>query len=316
MHFSIPSPGQNVWYLGPIPIRAYALMILLGIVTACWLTDRRYRAKGGPRDVTFDVAVYAVVAGILGARLYHIVTTPGPYFGKNGDVTKIFRIWEGGLGIWGGVVFGAAAVFVALHRKNLRFAPFADAIVPGLILAQAIGRFGNYFNQELYGKPTDLPWGLEIDAGHLMPGYPPGTLFHPTFLYESLWCIAGAAVLLWAEKKFRLNGGRLALLYAAIYTLGRTWIENLRIDEAQIIAGARLNVWVSLMIFLFSVVLSAVYARYLRSRPELCEIYLHAPEKDKNPSSSSVDFAEEVPYAPDSAGAKNKTGKIGKTQVE
>ncbi|QJC21808.1 prolipoprotein diacylglyceryl transferase [Arcanobacterium buesumense] len=270
---SIPSPPQSVWMLGPIPIRAYALFILAGIFIAWYLGDKRYRRKGGPGDVTEDIAIWIVFAGIIGARIYHVVTSPAAYFGPNGDWTKIFRIWEGGLGIWGAVLCGSFAAWYILRRRNLRFGAFADAFIPGVILAQAIGRLGNYFNQELFGRPTDLPWALEIDAAHMPAGFAPGTTFHPTFLYELLWCLAGFGVLLWAERRFNLRGGQLLALYVVVYTMGRVWIEALRIDDATILFGLRLNVWTSIIVCLGGIVALIILSKKLKAKPEIADIY-------------------------------------------
>ena len=193
---SIPSPPQAEWYLGPLPIRAYAIAILLGILAAWWILDRRYTAKGGPRDTAVDVALWMVLFGIVGARLYHVVSSPDAYFGENGNPARIIEIWNGGLGIWGAIPAGALGAWIAMRRRGLRLGPFADALAPGLLVAQAIGRLGNYFNQELYGAPTELPWGLEIDAAHRVAGYTdPNLLFHPTFLYEIVWNLAMVGVL-------------------------------------------------------------------------------------------------------------------------
>ena len=252
----IPSPSSAVWYLGPIPVRAYALCILAGVFVAVWWSDRRYRARGGRPDLVLDVAIVAVPAGIVGARLYHVVSSPDDYFGPNGDLSRIPQTWQGGLGIWGGIAGGVLAGMLLLRHRGLRVAPLADAVAPTLLVAQAIGRLGNWFNQELYGAPTTLPWGLRIDDAHLPAGstYPPGTLFHPTFLYEALWNLAGAVLLVWIGRRMLARsgvmGGRLLWIYLMIYTAGRVWIEMLRIDEAETILGLRLNVWTSIVIFL------------------------------------------------------------------
>ncbi|MDO5065448.1 MAG: prolipoprotein diacylglyceryl transferase [Actinomyces bowdenii] len=250
---SLPSPSTGVWYIGPFPLRAYALCILAGVFVAVWWSGRRYEARGGDRDTVLDVALLAVPAGILGARIYHVLSSPAAYIGPGGDLTLIPQIWRGGLGIWGGIAAGVAAGAWLMRRRGLRLAPLADAVAPALLVAQAIGRLGNWFNQELFGAPTTLPWGLEIDAAHLPPGYPPGTLFHPTFLYEALWNLAGAAFLVWLGRRLRardgVTGGRLLWAYLMVYTAGRVWIEALRIDEAETIAGLRLNVWTSVIIF-------------------------------------------------------------------
>ena len=263
----IPSPSSAVWYLGPIPVRAYALCILAGVFVAVWWSDRRYRARGGRPDLVLDVAIVAVPAGIVGARLYHVVSSPDDYFGPNGDLSRIPQTWQGGLGIWGGIAGGVLAGMLLLRHRGLRVAPLADAVAPTLLVAQAIGRLGNWFNQELYGAPTTLPWGLRIDNAHLPAGstYPPGTLFHPTFLYEALWNLAGAVLLVWIGRRMvarsGVTGGRLMWIYLMVYTAGRVWIEMLRIDEAETVLGLRLNVWTSIVIFLVGVIGLALASR-------------------------------------------------------
>ena len=256
----LPSPSSSVWHIGPVPIRAYALCILTGVFVAVWWSDRRYRAKGGLPEVVLDIAIVAVPAGIVGARLYHVLSSPDAYFGPNGDLALVPQVWLGGLGIWGGIAGGVLAGVLLLRHRGLRAAPLADAVAPALLVAQAIGRLGNWFNQELYGAPTTLPWGLQIDDAHLPAGssYPPGTLFHPTFLYEALWNLAGAALLVWVGRRMLsrsgATGGRLLWVYLMVYTAGRVWIEMLRIDEAETILGLRLNVWTSIVIFLVGAV--------------------------------------------------------------
>jgi len=188
----IPSPSEGVWYLGPLPLRAYGIIIAIGMVVGVWWTARRYVARGGSSDTIYDVALWAIPLGVVGARLYHVVTSPEAYFGPGGDPMLAFQIWRGGLGIWGGVALGALGAYVGVKRAKVRFGPIADSLAPALLVAQGIGRWGNWFNQELFGGPTTLPWGLQIDAAHVPVGYPVGTLFHPTFLYESLWDLAGA----------------------------------------------------------------------------------------------------------------------------
>ena len=255
---SIPSPSRSVWYLGPFPLRAYALCILAGVFIAVWWTSRRYRARGGSEETVLDAAMLGVPVGILGARLYHVLTSPGAYFGPGGDPARIVQIWRGGLGIWGGVAAGIAATAWLMRRRGLRLAPLTDALAPALLVAQAVGRVGNWFNQELFGAPTTLPWGLEIDADHLPEGYAPGTLFHPTFLYEALWNLAGAALLVLLERRLRrrdgTTGGRLIWAYLMVYTAGRVWIEHLRVDEAAIVLGLRLNEWTAMIVFLAGLV--------------------------------------------------------------
>lgn len=245
---SIPSPSQAEWYLGPIPLRGYALSILAGIVIAVWLTIRRFKARGEDPEVVYDITLWAVPFGIIGGRLYHVISSPRAYFGEGGDPIKAFYIWEGGLGIWGAIALGAVGAWIGCRRANVKFSTFADAVAPGLLIAQATGRLGNWFNQELFGGPTTLPWGLEIDAAHLPAGFEPGTLFHPTFLYELLWCLAAAALLLYLDRKIKFRPMQLFFLYIALYTLGRLWIEMLRIDTAEMVLGLRLNVWTSILV--------------------------------------------------------------------
>ena len=255
---SIPSPSRSTWHLGPLSLRAYALCILAGVFIAVWWTSRRYRARGGSEDTVLDVAMLSVPVGILGARLYHVITSPGAYFGPGGDPVRIVPIWRGGLGIWGGVAAGLAAAAWLMHRRGLRLAPLTDAVAPALLVAQAVGRVGNWFNQELFGAPTTLPWGLEIDDAHLPDGCAPGTLFHPTFLYEALWNLAGAALLVLLERRLRrrdgTTGGRLIWAYLMVYTVGRAWIEYLRVDEAAVVLGLRLNEWTAMIVFLVGLV--------------------------------------------------------------
>jgi prolipoprotein diacylglyceryl transferase len=259
---SIPSPSQGVWHLGPIPIRAYALVILVGIVVAVWLGDRRWQQRGGEPGVVLDVSAWIVPFGIVGGRIYHVITSWQLYFGPGGDPWRAPLIWEGGLGIWGAVALGAVGGWIAMRRRGLRFAPMADALAPGVVLAQGIGRWGNWFNNELYGSPTTLPWGLQVhnwdqNLGHavsvngsaLLAG-----LYHPTFLYESLWDVGVAVVLLVLDRRRKLGYGRVFALYVLLYTIGRFWIEALRIDDANLILGLRLNLWTSLIVGLGALV--------------------------------------------------------------
>lgn len=294
MHkLAIPSPPDSVWHLWIFPIRAYAIAILIGICVAMWWGNKRYVRRGGPDGTILDAGVWMVVFGILGARIYHLITSPDAYFGKNGNPWNAFAIWNGGLGIWGAVLAGAITAWFYLHRHGLRLGPFVDSLAPAVLVAQAIGRLGNYFNQELYGKPTTLPWGLEIDSAHLVPGYAPGTLFHPTFLYELLWCLAGAAVLVGLEKKFKLGAGRLAIAYVMVYTLGRVWIENMRIDTAHHFLGLRVNVWMSIIVFLIAAIAFERYSAKVRRNPALGDIYLPGAA----PASTSDDSDDDAATA-------------------
>jgi phosphatidylglycerol---prolipoprotein diacylglyceryl transferase len=266
----IPSPTQSVWYIGSIPIRAYALCIVLGIVAACAVTEIRMRRRGAPNWAVLDIAVWAVPFGIIGARIYHVITSPDDYYDHNhfGDSFKlwdgpfwdVFKIWHGGLGIWGAVAGGAIGAWIAARRMGIPLSFVADALAPGMPLAQGIGRWGNWFNNELAGRQTSLPWGLKLYewnptegkavtdvAGH--PIAQPG-LYHPTFLYESIWDI-GVAILVWQlDRRFKFGRGRAFALYVMAYTAGRFWIEALRIDKAHHFLGLRINDWTALLVFI------------------------------------------------------------------
>ena len=264
----IPSPSQGVWNLGPVPLRAYALLIIAGIVIAVWCGGKRYVARGGTTGTITDIAIWAVPFGIIGGRLYHVITDNQLYFGENGKgLAAAFRIWDGGLGIWGAVAFGALGAWIGARRAGVALPPVADAIAPGIALAQAIGRWGNYFNQELFGKPTTVPWALEIDPAHRPAGYEQFATFQPTFLYESLWLLGMVLVLVWADKRFRMGHGRVFALYVLLYCVGRFWIEGLRIDDANEILGLRLNEWTSILVGLGALIYLIVSAR-LRPGPD------------------------------------------------
>jgi prolipoprotein diacylglyceryl transferase len=246
---SIPSPGQSVWYIGPFPIRAYAMCILAGIVVAVWITQRRLNPRGGKPGQALDVAVWAVPFGIVGGRIYHVITDPELYFAAGRNPWNAFAIWNGGLGIWGAVALGVVGAWIGCRRHGVRLLDYADAAAPGIVLAQAIGRWGNYFNQELFGGPTSLPWGLEISPANRPPGYTQYATFQPTFLYESLWCVLVALALVQIDRRFTLARGQIFALYGVLYTIGRGLIELLRTDHANHILGLRLNVWTSVIVF-------------------------------------------------------------------
>jgi prolipoprotein diacylglyceryl transferase len=256
---AIPSPTRSVWHLGPVPIRAYALCILAGIVLAVWLTDRRWRARGGgPGDVA-DVAGWAIVFGILGGRLYHVLTDPELYFKRGADAVNAVKIWDGGLGIPGAIALGTVGAWIGCRRHGMRLATFGDAGVPGVAFAQALGRCGNWFNNELYGRATTLPWRLQIHQIDVTSGTPtldahghPVVLgyFQPTFLYELVWDAALGVALLVVDRRRKEGRGRLFALYAMGYSVGRFWIELLRSDHANHILGQRVNTWMSLIVFL------------------------------------------------------------------
>ena len=261
----IPSPAQGVWQIGPVPLRAYALFIIAGIIAALLIGDRRWAARGGEPGVIYDVVLWAVPFGLIGGRLYHVITDWPKYFGEGGaGLVGALRIWDGGLGIWGAVALGGVGAWIACRRLGIPLPAFGDAIAPGIILAQAIGRLGNYFNQELYGRETTLPWGLEIyerrnAAGALdnLNGVSTGelvTIVHPTFLYELLWNLLIFAALILIDRRWRIGHGRLFAMYVAGYCLGRFWIELMRADEAQLLAGIRVNSFTSTFVFIGAVV--------------------------------------------------------------
>jgi prolipoprotein diacylglyceryl transferase len=257
---SFPSPPSSGLELGPLNLRAYGLLIALGVIAAVWLCGRLLERKRiGTTDDASSAAVWGVAAGIVGARLYHVVTDWDRFAD---DLGAIPRIWEGGLGIPGGLLFGIFAGAWQARRRGIPPMMMVTCAVPGIALAQAIGRWGNWFNQELYGRPTDLPWALEIDDDHLLPGYESGTTFHPTFLYESLWNLGLVLVLLRVDRRLRLGPGRLLGVYMIGYGLGRLWIEGLRIDPATELGGLRWNQWVSLAL----IVAGAVYLLLTRGR--------------------------------------------------
>ena len=267
---SIPSPDQGTWYLGPIPLRAYALAIIAGIVVAIWLGNRRYVARGGEPGLITDIALWAVPFGIIGGRLYHVASDWQIYFGTDGrGVAAAFRIWDGGLGIWGAVALGALGAWIGARRRHVALPPIADAIAPGIALAQAIGRWGNWFNQELFGQPTTLPWGLEIAPENRPVGYEAFETFHPTFLYESLWLVGVALIVIWADRRFTMGHGRVFALYVLLYTIGRAWIETLRIDPVNTVAGLRLNVWTSVIVGIGAAVYLVLSARSRPGREDL-----------------------------------------------
>jgi prolipoprotein diacylglyceryl transferase len=259
---TIPSPSVGVIHLGPLPLRMYALCILVGIVVAVWLTGRRLVPRGYEAAQAVDVAAYAVLFGIVGGRLYHVITTPDPYWGADGNPADALKIWEGGLGIWGAISLGALGAWIGCRRSGIRFLDFADAAAPGVALAQAIGRWGNWFNNELYGGPTSLPWGLEIHRWDAAAGRAvvdasgePVVLgvFHPTFLYESVFLVLLAVVLLVVDRRRTLAPGQIFGLYVAGYPVGRIVVETMRTDESELVLGQRLNVWTSIVVFLLGV---------------------------------------------------------------
>jgi len=274
---SFPSPERGVWYLGPLPIRAYALCIIAGIILAIWWGDRRWVERGGTKGTVVDIAVFAVPFGLVGGRLYHVCTDWWRYFGPGKNPINALYIWDGGLGIWGAIALGAIGAWIGCRRKGIPLPALADAVAPGVVAAQGIGRIGNYFNQELYGAHTTVPWALDIyqrfdpnnpalpDQGPTGVAFGhiplPGSPVQPTFLYELIWDLLIAGLVVWADRRFKLGHGRAFALYVAGYTAGRGWIEMLRTDDADHVLGLRINVWTAMLVFAGAVVYIVLAAR-------------------------------------------------------
>ncbi len=296
---SIPSPEQGEWLIGPIPLRGYALMILLGMVVGLIVANRRWQQRGGRPGTVYDVAMWAIPFGIVGARLYHVVTDWQIYFSAGGSgVVGALQLWNGGLGIWGGIAGGFLGGAIACRRRGIPLSHFADAVAPSLVLAQAIGRWGNYLNQELFGRPSQLPWAVEIDPVNRPPGYEQYETFHATFLYESLWNLGVFVVLLWADRRWRIGHGRLFALYVALYCAGRVWIEALRIDTVNTILGLRLNIWTSVLVGLAAVAYIIISARRHPGRIDFAEA-------DPDTARAAAD-AEAAATAPAESGASEQ----------
>ena len=254
---SIPSPSISYFDVGPLRIHFYAVFILIGIAAAILIGNRRLVARGAQSWVVLDIALWTVPFGIIGARLFHVLTHFTDYFGPGKSPMDIFAVWNGGLAIYGAFILGTFGAFVGCQQAGIKFLSFVDAMAPGVLLAQAIGRWGNYFNQELFGKPTDLPWALEIDRPNsaIPTGLPTSAVFHPTFAYEMLWSLVGVALLLILEKRIDLRWGRLFAMYLTYYSIGRFWIEGLRIDPSDIYFGLRTNQWSAVLTALVGVAL-------------------------------------------------------------
>lgn len=281
---SIPSPSTGVWYVGAFPLRAYALCIIAGIIVAMVIANRRWRARGGTADGLEMVIVVAVPFGIIGARIYHVITDYELYFGPGRNPVDALKIWQGGLGIWGAVALGALGAYLVARRRQICFPALLDALAPALLVAQAVGRLGNWFNSELFGRPTTLPWALEIAPAFRPPGYQQFSTFHPTFLYELLWNLATALVLVWLDRKYRLGHGKVFALYVVIYTAGRFWIEALRIDTVNEIAGFRLNNYTSLIVFVAASIWLVWLIRHRPGRETHVEGPRPEPESGSTPA--------------------------------
>lgn len=291
------------WFGLNLVINAYAVCILLGIAVAVWLTNRHLVERGGEPWVVLDVALWAVPFGILGGRLYHVVTHPADYFFPGADPLRIFYVWEGGLAIFGALSLGAVGAWIGARLAGIRFSSFADALAPGLLLAQGIGRMGNYFNQELFGAPTSLPWGLAIDRPNpaIPLGLPADTLFHPTFLYEMAWNVVGAFVLIALGRKFALQWGQLFGVYLMWYGAGRAFLETLRLDPAELIFGVRANVWGAVFAILLGLIILIAQA----NRHPGKEPGIYRPGKEWQ-SESDVD-SEDMYFVVDGEPENNET---------
>ena len=332
-----PSPPRGVWHLGPLPIRAYALFIIVGIIAALVIGDRRWQARGGQRGVIYDIALWAVPFGLVGGRLYHLATDWQTYWGPGGaGFLAALRIWDGGLGIWGAVALGGVGAWIACRRRGIPLPAFGDAIAPGIVLAQAIGRLGNYFNQELYGRETTVPWGLEIfyrrdPSGYVDPhsldGVSTGQLAYvvqPTFLYELIWNLLVFVALIYVDRRFKLGHGRLFALYVACYCVGRFGVELLRNDTATQIAGIRINVFTSTFVFIGAVVY-IILAPKGREDPESLrgKDHVDAEARESKPASEPADelatvasvtaAAAATPAAAAAAGKDDKPPDSAKT---
>jgi prolipoprotein diacylglyceryl transferase len=260
---SIPSPEWSYFDLGPFRIHAYALCILAGIVAATIMTSMRLTKRGAEPGIVLDIILWAVPLGIIGARIYHVLTHPGDYFYAGADLLRTLYIWEGGNAIFGALLGGAVGAFIGCRMTGIRFWTFADALAPGMLLAQAMGRLGNWFNHELYGLPTTLPWGLEISSDNpaFPVGLPEGTLFHPTFLYEIIWNVLGVAVILFLERKMTLRWGKAFAVYLIWYGLGRSFFEAIRVDPSEMFLGVRTNIWAAWVAIALGIVIFIVQSR-------------------------------------------------------
>jgi prolipoprotein diacylglyceryl transferase len=281
--------------LDPIRVHFYALFILLGIALAIWIGSRRFKQRGGQAGMILDIALWAVPFGIVGGRIFHVLTHWDYYFYAGADLTKVFAVWEGGLAIFGALLLGSVGAFIGARTAGIKFLAFADAIAPGVLVAQAIGRIGNYFNNELFGLPTTLPWGLEISTANpaYPAGLPAGVLFHPTFLYELIWNLMGFAVLIWLDRKLKLRWGQMFAAYLITYSIGRAFIESIRIDPSEIFFGLRTNVWSAIFTIAIGVALF-VWSRR-RHKEDETSVYLPGREpKDPDVIDSEGTKADKV----------------------
>ena len=291
----IPSPSISYIDLGPFRVHFYAKFIILGIFVAAYMGHRRLKARGAKGLEVTDIVLWAVPFGIVGGRIFHVLTHWDYYFYAGADLTKVFAVWEGGLAIFGALIFGSLGAFIGARTAGIKFLAFADAIAPGVLVAQAIGRIGNYFNNELFGLPTTLPWGLEISTANpaYPAGLPAGVLFHPTFLYELVWNLMGFAVLIWLDRKLKLRWGQMFAAYLITYSIGRAFIESIRIDPSEIFFGLRTNVWSA--IFTIAIGLALLVWSRRKHKEEETSVYLPGREpKDPDVIDSDSTKADKV----------------------
>jgi len=290
----IPSPTDSYIDVGPLRVHYYAIFILVGIVVAMWMGNRRLVKRGAESGLVIDIAIWAVPFGIVGGRAFHVLTHIRDYFGPGIDPLECLYVWKGGLAIYGALIVGAVGAYLGSRRANLRFLSVADALAPGILLAQAIGRWGNYFNQELFGKPTDLPWAIAIDRPNpaIPDGLPVDAVFHPTFFYEFLWSVVGVVLLLVLDKRINLRWGRLFGLYLIYYSIGRFWIEGIRIDPSDILLGLRTNQWSALAGVVIGVAL-LLWSRRQHPGAELSP-YLEVKAKDETEESQEAEAIAET----------------------
>ncbi len=317
LHASIPSPSISYFDLGPFRIHIYALCILLGIVLAVWMTSSRLTARGGRPGAVLDIVLWAVPLGIVGARFYHVFTHVNDYFYAGADLWRVFFIWEGGNAIFGSLIGGAIGVYIGCRQTGVRFTSFIDAVAPAMLVAQATGRLGNWFNHELFGLPTTLPWGLEIETTNAAfpQGLPAGTLFHPTFLYEIVWNLVGVIIIVALERKLNLRWGRAFAVYLIWYGIGRTWLESIRIDPSETFLGVRSNIWASWLAIVIGIVILIVQNR----RHTGLELSVYRPGKGEvvpalNSEGSNSNPSDTGDVASGVAGSKTATAaKTGRT---
>ena len=307
---SIPSPEISFIELGPFRLHFYALFILTGIILALILTESRLRSRGAEAGLALDISLWAIPFGILGGRFFHVITHPNDYFFAGADLLAVFRIWEGGLAIYGALIFGSLGAYIGARQAGIRFVSYLDAVAPGVLLAQAVGRWGNYFNNELFGLPTDLPWGLEISSSNPVypAGLPDGVLFHPTFLYESIWSLAGVALLLALDRRFNLRWGKMIALYLVYYSIGRIWVEAIRIDPSEILLGLRINIWSAIAGILVGLAVLLIQSR----RHTGLEASVYRPGKEPKVPTEVPEVAELA----DSEGTPKNTDADSASRVE